>query len=488
MKLSMYLLQTWFQNRGFKVQAAIRNGDLCLKGARISNDPPVKAMAYIKEMDPEFGMVSIGNDQDMLIIMNTTGDEILNISNEAFEYYTAWETSMLQSAFQGATLQELLDEAQLAIMRPMLIKNWHMKLCAITDSYGYQTHPLWAAYLEQVRGASTNDYFYPAGRTFNEESEISTQRTPQIAFSPTYNGNFMYANLWNEDYRVGYISAYEHNRPFGPGDLQLMRVFQNIVNFYVNAFPNILFTPSVLEEYMRSALSENPGKYLGKDVYSINHWEKEDMLAVIVLHPRTALFRNEQREMIETLEARMQPIQVVLWEDEIVALINLRLNGPYSKIAGELSANVDHSHFSWGLSHEFQKLRLFRQHYQMARSAALRAVEKKQGGFTMRQCAPTFLLQEMSKGKSLQHFMHPAYFFLRQYDTQNNTQYVATLFWYLYYNRNLMDASARIGVHRNTVDNRISKITELLSNEDFQDDNAKFLYLLTCLLEQPDML
>lgn len=486
MKLSMYLLEAWFQSRGYKLQSAIHEGEACLVGARVTDELGQKALACISDKDADFGLVTVTSGQDVIFVINATGSEILNVANEAFEYYNAWEASLLRGAFHGSSLQELLDEAHLAIMRPMLIKNSRMELVALTDSYGPQTHPMWAEYLRQIRPGRSRHYHY--GFAFNEPVEVAEQHDPQITYSPVYQGDFMYANLWSDDdRRVGYISAYEYSRPFGKKDLQLMGVFQGIVNFYVNAKPDVLFSQSALEEYMQAVLSGQTSRYQPRDIYQLNGWKADDAFAVIVLRDRGNLNRLAMDAAQERLESNMYPMQALVEPGRIVFLVNLREYGSYTKLTDDLQHNADAEHFVWGVSHEFQGLEDLAAETDLADVAAARALARKLPGATMRDTAVSLLMEHLRTAPRLAQLLHPDYRRLQQLDESGGTQFVQTLFWYLYYNRSFMDASVHMGVHRNTINYRITKIFECLEGDTFDNPQSRLLYLLSYLLEHPTL-
>lgn len=486
MKLSMYLLEDWFRSRGYKLQSAIHEGEPCLVGTRIADELSQKALACISDKDADVGLVTITNGQDVIFVVNATGSDVLNEANEAFEYYNAWEASLLRAAFQGATLQDLLDEAQLAIMRPMLIKNSRMELVAITDSYGPQTHPLWADYLRQFRPGRSNRYNF--GHAFNEPADVAEQREPQITYSPVYQGDFMYANLWsdNDERRIGYINAYQYDRPFGKKDLQLMAVFQKVVNFYVNAKPDVLFSQSALEEYMQSALNGTSCRYQAGEVCRLNGWKDDDHFAVIVLRARGSQDRRAMDAAQERLETTMYPMQAMAEPGRIIFLVNLREYGTYAKFTSDLRRCADAEHFVWGVSHEFLGLENLAVEVGLADLAAGKALEQDLPVATMRDVAVPLLMDHLRTAPHLDKLLHPDYQRLQQLDESGGTQFAQTLFWYLYDNRSFMDASVHMGVHRNTINYRVIKIFEYLGEDDFDSPQNRLLYLLTYLLEHPD--
>lgn len=482
----MHLLEKWFRDNGYQVQSAINKGTMCLVGARISDDVTLRSTACISVKDNHYGLVSIVNREDVIFIPNATGTEILNKTIEAFEYYNAWEIAMLRSAFQGAALSDLLDLANLAIKRPMLIKNSRSEVCAITDSYGPQAHPLWGKYLKNVDAfpARVHDY----GRAFNELADISAQQEPQIAYSPMYKGHFMYANLRHNNHRVGYISAYEHGKPFEKSDLQLMRVFQQIMNFCISANMDMLFSHSVIEDYMAATLSgEDYTKHPSSEIYSLNGWDEGDLLTMFVLSPTTILTQSVIAEMQERLENLIYPINMVSVQDDMVFLVNLKRFEGYQKLIQILRDNIEGKNFNWGACHAFTGIADLKQHYDICVLSASYAKEKGLAGASILEAHAHLLIKTLSQVPNGKLMCHPAYQLLTDHDNENNTQLALTFFWYLFYNRNLMNVASVMGVHRNTINNRVIKALELLNEDTFDDFASRVSYLLTYLSEHPEI-
>jgi|GEM_PF-3056363 len=484
MYLSMYLLEKWFKDKGYQVQSAINEGSMCLVGARISDNVTLRSIACISVKSAD--LVAIINRNDVIFVPNATGNEVLNKTIEAFEYYNAWEVAMLRGAFSGAPLSALLDLANLAIKRPMLIKNSRSEVCAITESYGPQVHPLWGKYLKYVDlfPARVHDY----GRAFNELIDISRQREPQVAYSPMYQGHFMYANIIHNDHRVGYISAYEHGKPFEKSDLQLMQVFQQIINFCVSANMDMLFSHSVIEDYMAATLSgEDYIKHSPSDIYSLNGWDESDPLTMFVLSPVAVPARNAVANIQEKLENSIYPINMISIHNCMVYLVNLKRYGSYKRLIQVLRDNVDEKNFIWGSCHVFTGLTELKHHYDICMLSVAYAKEKGLSGASILEAHAHILTTNLSKVPNGELMCHPAYQMLADYDKKNDTQLALTFFWYLFYNRNLMNVASVMGVHRNTINNRIIKVFELLKDDNFDDFSIRLSFLLTYLTKHPEI-
>lgn len=487
MKLSMYILQRWFQNHGYKTHSAITDGDARLVGARITDDITQKSLACIMTKDDQYGLVSIVNRNDILFITNASGEDVLNTANEAFEYYNAWEIYLLRSAFQQASLQELLDIANLAIMRPMLIKNSRQELCAITDSYGDHVHPNWPEYLKHADNLPAR--FFDPTHSYSEPTDVAIQRDPQVTFSPTYGGDFLYANLWTNDHRVGHICAYEHNLPFDKGDIQVMTAFQSIINFYVSANPSVLFSLSVMEEYMAAVLTgDTPPNALPREIYQACGWNEEHKLILFVMQPRSlsippSILANAKSE----LDERIYPMYEAQVEGNCVFLVNLTLFNSSVVLMEFLEKVLDPEHFVWGVSNHFLGISNLRSHYEAAKKAIEYALAHQLPGSHIQKAVPSILMEHLSTLPGLDSYLSPACNTLQRYDDENGTHYAEALFWYLFYNRNLMNVAVKMGAHRNTVNKWILKIFEILGSDPFDRFPLRMTYLLTFMQTHPQL-
>lgn len=487
MKLSMYILQRWFQNHGYKTHSAITDGQARLLGARITDDISQKALACIMTKDDQYGLVSIVNRNDILFITNASGEDVLNTANEAFEYYNAWEVYLLRSAFQQASLQELLDIANLAIMRPMLIKNSRQELCAITESYGPHVHPNWPEYLKHADNLPAR--FFDPTHSYAEPTDVAVQREPQVTLSPTYGGNFLYANLWTNDHRVGHICAYEHNLPFDTGDIQVMTVFQSIVNFYVSANPSVLFSLSVMEEYMAAVLTgDTTPTALPSEIYKACRWDLSDQLILFVMHPRSPNVPSSILQEAKTaLDNAIYPMYETHVNGDGVFLVNLTKFNSNTVLMDILEKELNPEHFVWGVSNYFFGIDDLPGYYQAARRAVAYAEEHGLPGVHIQVAVPSILMDHLRTMPQLGTYLSPTYGILHQYDTENGTHYAEALFWYLFYNRNLMNVAVKMGAHRNTVNKWILKIFEILEKDPFDRFPMRMTYLLTFMQSRPDL-
>lgn len=73
------------------------------------------------------------------------------------------------------------------------------------------------------------------------------------------------------------------------------------------------------------------------------------------------------------------------------------------------------------------------------------------------------ILQKMDYKEDLLSYCHPAILTIYEYDHNYHTDNYDTLFVYLQNNKNIHDTAEALYIHRNTMQNRLKKINELVN-------------------------
>ncbi|MBR4232605.1 MAG: helix-turn-helix domain-containing protein [Oscillospiraceae bacterium] len=92
-------------------------------------------------------------------------------------------------------------------------------------------------------------------------------------------------------------------------------------------------------------------------------------------------------------------------------------------------------------------------------------------------CAQRFI--ELHRNNDIIYLVHPAVIHLTRYDRSHNTNLRDVLFYYLRNERNLIKTAADTYMHRNTVINKVNRITEL-TGLDFEDSRLRQRLIFSC--------
>ena len=487
----MHILEKWMRKYGFNVEASIHDGAAELQSVRISTDDSLRGVASVSVRDEKAGLVIIANRGDVLFIIGSAEEEVFNQVTAAFEYYNSWEHSLLRGAFEGSSLQELLDIAQLAFVQPMLIQNSRYEIVGITESYGPQVHPIWRAYFNSPRRIVPFSLWFSTGR-FNSIEERASLREPTVLHSGTFGGNFILANLFIHDVRVGHVTMYEYNAAFGPGDLQLMKVFQEILTFYINADRAVLFGHNELDSYLEQTLcGENltGTKTTLRTVYKETGWSDDDSFLFIHFRADPAADEDEVERLENEIQEYLESVNCVyLGNNRIGVLCCMASSDQYAALTEQLHAFHSSTQHTWGISQPFFGLSHLEVYASVAKMAAEVAADKNVDGLSLRNVGISILLQDANFRTLLGTLEHPELTLLRTYDQENHTQLAATIFWYLYSNCSYSDTATRMATHRNTVYYRVLKAFEIVDSHAFDSLESRLLYQLSYIADCPSVL
>lgn len=483
MKLSMYLLNDWLCSQGLKTQASIQQGNMCITGVRINEkteDNPSTVNIFLLEDDPsKIQKIILSNREDKIIVVGASQEITINYIYQAFEYYNSWELSLLQMIASEPNLQTLLEVAHLAIHRPMLIRDTHSVIYAITDCYGEYVHPLWREYLET--GTSSFDTIEKVSSD-NQFKAIYTKKKPVVVYSAAYEGMMLHANIWDKDIRIGACMAYENRIPFTCCDIQLMEYFQQILNIYISAHPNILRSRSYLSEYFKTMLNNKRVKSNDcSKIWKLTNWQSTDRLVVLCIKTSKHIGDTILGRLCDDLEEKLEGSYAFLYEKRLVAIVNVSINRFFRKSLHNVLKQMKNEILHVGISHLFQNLNELPYYYKQAKLSCDAAIKKQISICNMSEIAFSFLGKEIQKNQWNKTLMHPDYELLHNYDDENATDYAASLFWYLYCNCVYTDAAVHLGIHRNTLIYRIEKIMELVFSN-YTDLSERSLYILTYIL------
>lgn len=131
----------------------------------------------------------------------------------------------------------------------------------------------------------------------------------------------------------------------------------------------------------------------------------------------------------------------------------------------------------------FGDLNTIAEQYHSAREAAeiCKMVFPQSCVINFEEVAGYCLIHQAGKSSDLNRYIHPAYSRLRQYDQAYGTEYAHTLAVYLQYQEKA-EVVKRLNVHRNTLNYRLQKISEML-DIDLNDGSMRFLLQLSMLIE-----
>jgi sugar diacid utilization regulator len=90
-------------------------------------------------------------------------------------------------------------------------------------------------------------------------------------------------------------------------------------------------------------------------------------------------------------------------------------------------------------------------------------------------------LEEIRSGVKCRDYCHPGVMAPHEYDVKHHLDLCKTLFLYISCNKSTARVNDRLGIHKNTVNNRLNRITDMI-NFNVDDENETFHAMLTLML------
>ncbi len=487
MKLSMWTLSGWLERRGFDPSPIISNGKNLLTGPRFmergaSGGDTVSIIPAEHVTGGAGYQTVLTNDVDLIFIPNADPIAVHNEISRCFELFNQWECDMLTVLVDGGGLQDLLDVANRVFKQPMFIKGDSSWVFAITGGYDASIHPDWAN-LERSAVNRSADFESVTTVSLDPEfQKVFLQHSPVLLHSPLYGGNVLRTNVWLDGQRVCEIVALEHKDRFNPGDLHLMQIFSDIVSRYINANRALYFSFTNLTTFFTNLLDQqecNPANL--SNVREATGWKETDYMAVAVIREHTPCETPILGVLREKLADQLPNSCVFHYDGGVVCVFNVTKNNGYTKTLRLLNKIIPDDPFTWGVSYDFTGLERIPEFYRQARIALETAESQGRTHATMYRAACACISEQLKDIASLQSFIHPDLRRLEDVDRQGDSQYVHTLFEYLLCGGNYTDTAARLGLHRNSLIYRMTRIQEIIRT-DLADHWNRQLLLYSFLL------
>lgn len=482
MKLSMWTLSGWLERRGFKPTPIISSGKSQLVGPRFLERGAAggDTVGVIPAGNVTGGAdykTALTHDVDLIFIPDASPVEVHNEITRCFESFNQWERDMLMVLVDGGGLQDLLDVAHQVFQQPMFIKGDSSWVFAITGGYDPSIHPDWAN-LERSAVNRTADFESVSAVSLDPEfQKVFLQRTPVLLESPLYGGNVLRTNVWIDKQRVCEIVALEHKYHFNPGDIHLMQFFSDIVARYISANRSLYFTFSGLTNFFTGLLEQqecSPANLL--TVREATGWKEDDSMAVAVIREHNRCETPLLGVLREKLADQFANSCVFHYDGGIVCVFNATRCGGYNKAAEHLTEIIPTDPFTWGISYEFTGLERTPEFYHQALTALETAEKQGRTHSTMYQAACSCISAQLKELPDLQSLIHPDLRRLEEVDRHGDSQYLHTLFEYLLCGGNYTDTAARLGLHRNSLIYRMTRIQEIISTDLSDYQNRQLLF------------
>lgn len=479
MKISMLILKDWLEK--YSPSSEITNGEMSIAKMRLStfgndHEPDCLYLSYasdfVKDASGDRRIICF-NNSDRLELECDNLELIINEVLEAFAFYSRWENDLRDAVYQKATFQKLIDLCFPAFECPIEFYNWKGEILGITDKYREVTD-YWD---ESIISHKIPLKAYNRVSISDSVNVVKGITNFKFFYHPDNRYRGLFCSVPFENSIPCSLAFWGYKKPLSEGHRQLAEVFVNIllkidykhINYNAiqpvsTVFENILKTQTVNEEDLQKTLSwlnwqDSSCWHLLAFISSVSdklsvsvlarvlNQEIEDGLAFS--HDNKAIllladtdFNNSLTKANNIICGLIYKCGVSLpftnWNDLPIALTQAEVAIKYSKDSGKgINFCVD---YSW-----------------------------------------RYLLDLMYANFNNNRLCHPVVLQLAEYDKNNNTDFLKTLYVYLQNESKVSHTAGALYIHLSTLKYRLRKINEL-ANVDFDNYEVRSYILLSCEL------
>lgn len=425
-------------------------------------------------------LISILSDQDPYTIYN--------IIQQIFEKYAAWDKALQWALQSEKPLDRMLMASQVIFENPMFIHD--------TDFYVLSC-PRWLeGMLRWEKESRTGREMVPM-ELINEfkvdEEYLSSLKAREVTmFSATIRGyRILFANLWSQERYSGRICVDEIERPLRKSDYFHLHYLAEMVMLCMEREKLLwLSLGSEIDQFFTDILDgKESGAELPRDYLRYLNWNREDTYLVLKIAPDREDYRAiTPAGLFGYIEAQITEGRAFLYHQDIAVIVNLTASKTtVAEILSSLAYILREGLFKMGVSTELDDFLYIRDGYTQA-SVALEYGKNSSSMlwyFHFEDYALHFLLDCARKRIRAPLLGSEKLRKLKQYDSENHTDLYHTLEVYLKLERNVVQTSKALFIHRSTLFYRLDRIQKL-AGVDYESEQERLYLLLSYHLEHLD--
>ncbi|UWG97666.1 helix-turn-helix domain-containing protein [Dehalobacter sp. DCM] len=424
---------------------------------------------------------NLGNHHNFILVNSTelmkVYEETNAIISDRIRIFRG-EKRICEALLSGKGLQHIVDVGLDVLGNPFFVSDLSFKILARTHT--------------EVDDRSWNE----ATNTEIKYNEIARQLRKSSEIEKLYNSDapvlseFSYSKykwlacrIMVAGKVIGHAAMIEYLKPLRKSDTELLKIFCKALASEIQKenFPN--YVHGVKYEFLLADILDDKlsNRKIAEERMKILNIKFKERLYVLVSRLSPKAPGNTSIPYIRNLMERMVgDSKTIIYHNHIVMIVGRHANNPLTPSdLGNISALLADNQIDCGLSRCFGNIGDLKEHYVQA----LKAIDigtriDKDKDLYFYEDYSFFHLLELAAGqKELDSFCSPLLTQLREYDRKNATDYTKSLYVYLSCGCDLHKAAEQFKIHRNSMNYRINKITEILDT-DIDDPEVNFsLYL-----------
>ena len=431
--------------------------------------------------NPLLNLIMVDKITGLEDLFNEVQDILLN-----HFYFMQSSTALLNSIIRGKGLQYIIDIGSELLGNPVMLGDSNHRLLAYSRCDDV-TDGAWT----ELRDTGYCSYEYTEKYDFKQPIEDAVNSPVPVIrdLGKESKVRRIFAKVVVDNMIMGHLAVLEHHKTFNEKDLEMTSFICDVIasemlkNTHYNDSKKIMMEMLMVELLEGSIKDEKTAlarmkylKWIPKDklyVLAVKCNRYEDSFGLI------AYIRDTLPNLLEGKVATFYDNHIIFImgcgedqylkrEDFFNLILFLQKNELYA-----------------GMSQGFSNVMRLKKYYEQALTGIELGTKigKQETFYVYEDYAIYDMIAICSKKKDMTDFCHPALLKLMAHDAKHKTDYVDSLYAYVFKAGNMVAAADALYIHRNTMSYRIGKIQEIIGLELDNDDLTMNLFVSYKLLE-----
>ena len=275
---------------------------------------------------------------------------------------------------------------------------------------------------------------------------------------------FINCGIYHDGKLQGYLIVIGINHGLAQGDLDLIEwIMPSINKMSEKAISSQNYKGHYYELFLGDVIrGQLTDQQMIKEQLMPLGWAIQDTYIVIVC--KLDSFKRSVNQILFSRFSHIHDGKPVIIDDKLCCIFKITYSEQENEICKQISALLNSCKYRVGVSRVFDGFLNVRAHIRQAEGILAVGTEFAPDQLLYRysEYQMAYLFQCCQSQIDLNSYIDPSIFKLEQYDLENDTEYLKTLYYYLVNERRLLETANVLGIHRNTMRYRAERLTELL--------------------------
>ncbi|MCM8711240.1 helix-turn-helix domain-containing protein [Clostridium sp. SYSU_GA19001] len=410
------------------------------------------------------------NNVDIIELFNYIQDILLS-----HQRLTVDSANLFTALVEDKGIQHIIDISYKILGNPIHVSDLSHKILAFTKNINVDD-PIWYELTTTGYGSFSH---ISRGNSIGLYEKVRKSNYPFSTFIEESKIHVLHSNILIDNKPVGYITVPCYFKPYSEEDFEILALLSKVISMEMQK--NKFFKNSrgiIYEYFIKDLLDGNL-----QDSSAVNERIKyldlnlEDNIYVLTIRSNMPIDGNMTFTDIMGLVSNLQGYsKSIFYNDAIVIILSRKkkIFNLFNDLNGIIQLLNKHK-LTAGISSCFHQLTHLRKYYDQSLKAIEIGthLEKDKLFYNYEDYMIYDFMSICSLSEDIMSFCHPSIFVLLEYDEKHGTNFLESLYVYLYNDKNLVVSANSLHIHRNTLSYRIEKISEIM-NLDLNDKDISF--------------